>query len=193
MCVCACVCCRRELICVSIYSASLRSTMQQQPLDKDASLWDSNEGGGVGGGHRGLNALGEAEGAVGRRGGRPAERHRAPSWRLHSGAPGGGGEELGGGGGAPASSAAPVAGGCWWFEVQSNQREEAGRRQGNEPQVRLRPASVGDKGSERPDTALPPAEGDPLSRGRLKDTPKLTSQDTNVVNNAAIICQVAYN
>lgn len=44
-CVCVCVDCRRELICLSIYSASLHSTMQQQPLDKEASLWDSNEGG----------------------------------------------------------------------------------------------------------------------------------------------------
>lgn len=35
---------RRKLICLSIYSASLCSTMQQQPLDKEASLWDSNEG-----------------------------------------------------------------------------------------------------------------------------------------------------
>lgn len=48
--VCACVCPnttlgrRRKLICLSIYSAFLCSTMQQRPLNKEASLWDSNEG-----------------------------------------------------------------------------------------------------------------------------------------------------
>lgn len=36
---------KKKLICLSIYSASLCSTMQRQPLDKEASLWHSNEGG----------------------------------------------------------------------------------------------------------------------------------------------------
>lgn len=36
---------KKKLICLTIYSASLCSTMQRQPLDKEASLWHSNEGG----------------------------------------------------------------------------------------------------------------------------------------------------
>lgn len=48
---CLCVFCLRvKFICLSIYSASLCGTMQQQSLHKETSLWDSNDGGGGGAG-----------------------------------------------------------------------------------------------------------------------------------------------
>lgn len=77
---------------MSIYSASLCSTMQQQPLDKEASLWDSDDGWGGGQLRERTEGL-----LVGYRG--SARRVGKVEGVLRSGASRGRGDEDGGGGG----------------------------------------------------------------------------------------------